>query len=1082
MRITIFLIIVSSTIAFGTGTYSQVAKLSVKLKDVTVKEAIKTIEEKSEFIFFYQDRQIDLNRKISMDFNEEEIEVILNRLFKGTKNIYIIRDRQIIVYERKLFNYVKPEAILENAQPEKPATGSGSIRGTVTDERGLPMIGATIVVDGTTIGTIADMNGHYQLLAVPAGKQIIKFSFVGYNTISREVELERGDVLGIDIKMSMSQVELLEVVAYGQARGQLAAINQQLRASGIVNVVSAEKLQELPDVNVAEAIGRLPGLMVERNRGEGQKIIIRGLQPKYNTISIGGNMVPSTSLDDRSTDLNMISPEILGGVEVLKANTADKDADGLGGTVNLTLREAPAGLKINAGIMSGYSSHSKSISNHKAFLHASNRFFKNKLGVMLTGNADLAERNSDHLVVSYNVQGVPKYDQGQTFIQPWVTNMELQANIEARSRAGGSLLLDWKVSPSTTIKLSNFLGYLHRDIADRIKTYEVSLANISMRQEDNIVNQLLYSNALEAKHIIFGSELEWGASRSESNNVCPYRHRVRFINPSAYNGYVTGKTFDLDPPELIPAPENVNDAIDRYYFYDGRFYTYKANETETSLFLNLKTPYKFGQHISGFIKTGFKYREKNRYKRNTTEIRRLDSSSEIALFRQAYPDAILTTTGAAGSISILNFLDENYKPNDFLVNQYELLSVSNVIDRSEMSNLYEEYLKAYYYYIPAGVKDDYDNYESVMSGYIMTELNIGKYLTFIPGIRYEKTDVNYTAYIADELRDDWTTPAEIQFRDTTGYNNYYNILPQVHLRIKPTEWFDIRLAYTNTLSRPDYNQLAPYRHISVDSRTVRFGDTDLKPALSENYDLIFSFYKQRFGLFTLGAFYKDIENFLWRREALVVAGTLTDPVKLRLPPDVEGFTAIYPLNNINKSTIKGLEMDIQSNLDFLPIKGFVFNMNLTLMDSETKYSQTLIERALNPDYGVVPGAPRVIFINRDTAYVDRLLLQPGYLANIGLGYDNRKIGLSVRLSFSYQDDILTKEQRRIDAADKEKKMEFYRWDFQLNQRITKKLSFNANMANIFNQPDKSIRLITGYLTDLEYYGMTAQIGLKYNFF
>ena len=148
-------------------------------------------------------------------------------------------------------------------------------------------------------------------------------------------------------------MEILEVTAYGQARGQVAAIHQQLNAKGISNVVSGEKLKELPDVNVAEAIGRLPGLMVERNRGEGQKIIIRGLAPKYNTISIGGHMAPSTSPDDRSTDLNMISPEILGGVEVLKANTADMDADGLGGTVNLTLREAPAGFKMNAGILDG---------------------------------------------------------------------------------------------------------------------------------------------------------------------------------------------------------------------------------------------------------------------------------------------------------------------------------------------------------------------------------------------------------------------------------------------------------------------------------------------------------------------------------------------------------------------------------------------------------------------------------------------------------------------------------------------------------------------------------------------------------
>src|SRR5690554_2017093 len=236
-------------------------------------------------------------------------------------------------------------------------TGTGNITGRISDENGQPQVGATIYIPAIFMGTTADANGNFQLLGVPAGKQTIHVSFIGYTTEEIEVEIEKGEVYKLDVEMSFSTRELLEVVAIGQARGQAAAINQQINAQGIANVVSGERLQELPDVNVAEAIGRLPGMMVKRDRGEGQKIIIRGLAPKYNTISIGGHMAPSTSPDDRSTDLNMIAPEILGGVEVLKANTADKDADGLGGMVNMTLREAPSELNLNAGLITGYSGH-----------------------------------------------------------------------------------------------------------------------------------------------------------------------------------------------------------------------------------------------------------------------------------------------------------------------------------------------------------------------------------------------------------------------------------------------------------------------------------------------------------------------------------------------------------------------------------------------------------------------------------------------------------------------------------------------------------------------------------------------------
>ena len=298
--------------------------------------------------------------------------------------------------------------------------------------------------------------------------------------------------------------------------------------------------------------------MVERSRGEGQKIIIRGLEPKYNSISVGGNVVPSTSTEDRSTDLNMISPDILGGVEVQKAITADKDASGLGGNVNLTLREAPSGFKMNTGIQTGYSGFSKAINNYHGNLYMSNRFFKDKLGVMLTGNVDKAERNSDRMGVGYTVSGVPNYDAGQTYITPWISGLDLQANTEDRIRAGGSVLLDWKLSPSSTIKSSNFVGYLNRNFTDRTKEYNLANNYINFRQYQGEVNQVILSNSLEGKHFVLGSVIDWGVSRSQSINNKPYEHYVTFQKQATYNGLAVGKSFDIGPPE---SPETLRGGL-----------------------------------------------------------------------------------------------------------------------------------------------------------------------------------------------------------------------------------------------------------------------------------------------------------------------------------------------------------------------------------------------------------------------------------------------------------------------------------------------------------------------------------------
>jgi len=100
-------------------------------------------------------------------------------------------------------------------------------------------------------------------------------------------------------------------------------------------------MQELPDANAAEAIGRLPGISLQRDAGEANKVVVRGLSPKYVNVTLEGLKMPSTDMNDRSVDLSMIQTESLGGVEVNKSLRPDMDADAIGGTVNLRLAKAP---------------------------------------------------------------------------------------------------------------------------------------------------------------------------------------------------------------------------------------------------------------------------------------------------------------------------------------------------------------------------------------------------------------------------------------------------------------------------------------------------------------------------------------------------------------------------------------------------------------------------------------------------------------------------------------------------------------------------------------------------------------------
>ena len=167
------------------------------------------------------------------------------------------------------------------------------------------------------------------------------------------------------MQLEVLTTEVEEVVVTAQIRGQRAAINQQLASNTVANVISSEKMQELPDANAAEAIGRLPGVSLKRNAGEADKIVIRGLSPKYSNVTIEGIKMASTSDYDRSVDLSLVQSAMLSGVEISKSLRADMDADALGGTVNLRLMEAPSQRQIEFNLEGGYANLNQSFGNYK---------------------------------------------------------------------------------------------------------------------------------------------------------------------------------------------------------------------------------------------------------------------------------------------------------------------------------------------------------------------------------------------------------------------------------------------------------------------------------------------------------------------------------------------------------------------------------------------------------------------------------------------------------------------------------------------------------------------------------------------
>ncbi len=175
------------------------------------------------------------------------------------------------------------------------AIGQGTVKGVVSDKLAeSPLIAATVFVKGTTTGDVTDYNGEYTLV-LKAGTYTFQISYIGYATQEETVTLEDNQTVELNVGMAAEAIMGEEAVVTMQARGQLAAVNQQLRSNQIINVVSAERIKELPDQNAAQAVSRLPGIHLD-----GSKIVIRGIQPKMNKILINGVEMPSTEANNRA--------------------------------------------------------------------------------------------------------------------------------------------------------------------------------------------------------------------------------------------------------------------------------------------------------------------------------------------------------------------------------------------------------------------------------------------------------------------------------------------------------------------------------------------------------------------------------------------------------------------------------------------------------------------------------------------------------------------------------------------------------------------------------------------------------------
>jgi outer membrane receptor for Fe3+-dicitrate len=228
---------------------------------------------------------------------------------------------------------------------------SGLLTGQVTDSQKLSLPGAILKLSPGNIYTTTDAYGKFQFLNVPVGDYQLMVTYIGYNSFNTSVSITAGKLVSLNINLEEAAIQGKEVVIMGdRLRGQAKALNVQKNNPNITNVVSADQVGRFPDANIGDALKRIPGITMQNDQGEARNIIIRGLAPNLNSVTLNGDRIPSAEGDNRNVQMDLIPSDMIQTIEVNKTLTPDMDADAIGGSVNLITRAAPNGERISATV------------------------------------------------------------------------------------------------------------------------------------------------------------------------------------------------------------------------------------------------------------------------------------------------------------------------------------------------------------------------------------------------------------------------------------------------------------------------------------------------------------------------------------------------------------------------------------------------------------------------------------------------------------------------------------------------------------------------------------------------------------
>jgi len=794
-------------------------------------------------------------------------------------------------------------------------TAHTGIVGHVTDVGGAVVQHARVELQPSATVATTDDDGNFTISGVAPGTYTLTISNVGFSIFSTRVTVQSAAPIRVNAVLKPGTQNEAITVHADREGGEMEALDIERTADNIVQVLPADVITSLPNTNIADAVGRLPSVSLERDEGEGKYVQIRGTEPRLSNVTVDGIHLPSPE-GVRNVKLDAIPADLVESVEINKTLSANQDADAIGGSVNLVTRTATNQPYVSLMGMGGYTPIAGGRELHQIAGTLGQRFgHDNKFGALFGFSYDYNARGINDVEPGQAVNVLPN---GSTFLGP--NTEDLRDYHYDRSRYGFDGELDYRLGNMSSVFLrglfSRFKDYgenwaytptIVNFITDPTDPNNVcgitstsgtqGCGGMNLRNTSRRPGQQLVSVQAGARHPLGKTLVIYELALSESSYTGGFS-AADFGGPGSSDNSVA---FGVDTTRPFAPKFPVLNGVN---IYDPTNYFMSDADTETDGI--------FERDIVGNISVSREYSLAGHSSTVEIGLKGWDARKTSLVDRELYNGA----NGQPMSDFLSNFRDSNY--------YFGLYTYGPVT----------EFTKITAALAPAGTSFDalnnfsntFDISERIWAGYVMDTINFGNFRVQ-GGLRVESTQDDLHAFVVNSNNGAFTSASPL-----VSSSSYINAFPSIQAQYRFGADTTLRAAYGMGIARPNFGDIAPFMNVDPNASPtvpVSLGNPNLKPTHAQNFDILLEHYFNPHGLLQGGFFYKALTNPIYESVlTLITSGPFANGTAEQSQP-VNGPSA----------HLAGIEMAWQQGLSFLPgaFNGMGVSANYSYVTSQASF-------------------------------------------------------------------------------------------------------------------------------------------------